>query len=169
MEEKCFIVKKDNPIYNDYFKWWDNRGNLSNKWTQFKKIAGIESESFVPRRELYIVPTENDLNNFGKMFIKEEFNEGLRKFKANSSIQKMWENFIDNNVVLVSKPNFLFDFIGSCISGRMQSRLFHYEDKVYASISGDFYKNFKIPNGYEEIKKSEFYQIIELIEGENDG
>lgn len=168
MEEKCFIVKKENHIYTDYFKWWNNQENLSNKWKQFKKLTGIESEVFVPRIELYIVPTENDLNKFEKMFIKKVFNDGLRKFKANSSIQKDWEKFIYNNKVLVSKPDIIFDFIGKCISGRIRSRLFHYKDIVYCSLNGDFYSDY-IPEGYEEIKKSEFYKIIETIEGENNG
>lgn len=169
IEEKCFIVKEENPIYNKYFDWWNNQENLHKKWEQFKNLVGLEADKFVPRRQLYIIPTENDKIKFGKMFCKEDFGQGLKKLKANSILQKDWEKFIDNNKVLVSKPDFMFDFIGKCISGRMQSRLFHYKDIVYASLNGEFYPNSPIPEGYEEIKKSEFYKIIETIEKEKYG
>lgn len=169
MEEKCFIVKKENYIYKEYFDWWNNRENVKNKWEEFKKLVGIESTTFVPNINLYIVPTENDINNFGKMFCKEIYKEGLRRFKSNSKIQKDWEKFAKNNNIFISKPDFILDFIGTCISGKMQSRLFHYNDIVYASINGEFYPDSEIPEGYEEIKKSEFYKIIEKIMEEENG
>ena len=109
--EKCFIVKKENPIYNKYFEWWNNQENLHKKWEQFKGLVGLESNIFVPRRTLYIIPTENDLIKFSKAFCKENYGEGLKKIKANSKLQKDWEKFIDNNKVLVSKPDFMFDFM----------------------------------------------------------
>lgn len=168
MEEKCFKVKKDYHIYNEYFDWWNNQENLSEKWKQFKRLTGIEAESFVPRRELYIIPTENDIKKFGKMLLAKDYGKGLMKFRANSSIQKDWEKFIDAYKVIVNKPDIIFDFLGNyCPCGRITSRLFHYKDDVYCSVSSEFInENTECPDGYEEIKKSEFYSIIETIENE---
>ena len=168
--ERYFKMKKENEKYNEYFEWYNNLDNLKNKWEQFKKLTGIEAESFVPRKELYIVPTENDLNKFGRFFCKEVFNGGLRKFKANATVQKDWERFIASNKVIVHKPDIAMDFILLGMYGqRIQSRLFHYKDEIYCSIDANFPENYKIPEGYEEIKGSEFHKIMETIQEENNG
>ena len=52
---------------------------------------------------------------------------------------------------------------------RIQSRLFHYKDEIYCSIDANFPENYKIPEGYEEIKGSEFHKIMETIQEENNG
>ena len=166
MEEKCFIVK-DKKICEQYFKWWNNRENLAERWKQFKKMVGIEAEVFVPNKTLYIVPTENDINNFGKLFCKEVFQKDLRKFKANSKIQKEWEKFIKTYEVLVERPNIAFHFLGTYIwSGRITTKIFHYKDTVYCSASAEKFNEDKLPDGFKEIKKSEFYKIMEKVEEE---
>lgn len=169
--EKYFKVKKDNDMYSQYFDWYNNLDNLRDKWQQFKQFTGIEASSFVPHRELYIVPTENDLNKFGKYLCKEVLGDGLRKFKGNSTIQKDWERFINSNKVIVHKPNVAQDFIfeAGLYGQRIQSRLFHYEDELYCSIDANYYESFKVPQGYEEIKGSEFHQVMEKIQEENNG
>ena len=162
--EIYFKVKKDNPIYKKYFEWWNNLDVIKKKWEQFRKLVGIESTQFVPKKELYIVPTENDLIKFGRFFYKQDYGKGLRKFKATSTIQKDWERFCKNNLELIDKPTLFYDFP---VMGKTRTRLFHYKDEVYASIENEFIdENYIVPKGYEEIKASEFYKIIELIEGE---
>lgn len=162
--EKYFKIKKENHIYNDYFKWWNNLDNVKIKWEQFRKLEGIETSKFVQNQELYIVPTEADLVNLGKFLYKKTFPGGLRKFKKTSNVQKDWERFCKNNLELINKPILFYDFP---ISGKTRTRLFHYKDEVYCSIDNEnINKEFKIPEGYEEIKASEFYKIVELIEEE---
>lgn len=162
--EIYFKVKKDNPIYKKYFEWWNNLDVIKKKWEQFRKLVGIESTQFVPKKELYIVPTENDLIKFGRFFYKQDYGKGLRKFKKTSSVQKDWERFCKNNLELIDKPTLFYDFP---VMGKTRTRLFHYKDEVYASIENEFIdENYIVPKGYEEIKASEFYKIIELIEGE---
>lgn len=165
MSERFFKVKKDNKIYNEYFEWWNNIEPTKEKWKEFKNMVGIESTCFVPSKELYIVPTENDLIKFGRFLCKEEFKDGLRKFKKTSTIQKDWEKFVNANIKLISKPNIIMDFL--FCGGRITTRLFHYEKNVYCSVNHYEYEdNYKVPEGYEEIKASEFYKIIEKIEEE---
>lgn len=163
--EIYFRVKGDNPIYKKYFEWWNNLDVIKKKWEQFRKLVGIESTQFVPKKELYIVPTENDLIKFGRFFYKQDYGNGLRKFKATSTIQKDWERFCNNNVKFIDEPILFYDFP---IMGKSRTRLFHYNDDVYGSISSDYIEDdFKIPDGYEQIKASEFYKIIETIEEED--
>lgn len=165
--ERYFKVKKDNVIYNQYFDWYNNLDNLRNRWKQFKNLVGIESDEFVPRKELYIIPTENDLNKFGRFFYKEIFSGNLRKFKSNTTIQKDWERFISNNKVIVEKPNVAINFITNGLySQRIQTRLFNYEDEVYCSVEANFPNTYEIPEGFEEIKGSEFHKIMETIQEE---
>lgn len=162
--EKYFKVRKENHIYNDYFKWWNNLDNVKRRWEQFRKLEGIESTQFVPKQELYIIPTEVDLINFGRFLYKDVFPGGLRKFKKTSSVQKDWERFCKNNLELIDKPRLFYDFP---TTGKTRTRLFHYKDEVYCSIENEFIdENYIVPEGYEEIKPSEFYKIVELIEEE---
>lgn len=165
--EKFFRLKEDNPICNGYFKWLENTKTYTDCWGKFKKLTGIEAIEFAPYSELYIVPTENDLENFGNQFVKESFNDGLRKFKKNSKIHKTWQDFIaGGHIKLIPKPSTIFDFMLG--GGRWSSSLFDYEGKLYTKITSDwgFPENFIVPQGYEEIKASEYYTIIEQIKGE---
>ena len=165
MEIYC-KVKKDNPIYKEYFDWYNNLDTLIIKWEQFRKLVGIESKSFVANKELFIIPTENDLIKFGRFFYKKDYGAGLKKFKKTSTIQKDWERFCDNNIKFVKKPNLFYDFP---LVGKVRNRLFHYKDEVYCSLDNEnIDKDYKIPEGYERIKASEFYKIMEIIEEEED-
>lgn len=161
--ERFFKVKEENPIYGEYFKWWNNVEPTKAKWKEFKKMVGIEASEFAPYPNLYIVPTENDLINFGRYLNKEVYNNGLRKFKKTSTIQKDWDKFVKNNIKLIPKPNIAFDF---CFPGKTTTRLFHYENTVYCSVIVENNDDYDVPQGYEEIKGSEFYKIVELIENE---
>ena len=162
--EKYFKVRKENHIYNDYFKWWNNLDNVKRKWEQFRKLEGIEATQFVPKQELYIVPTQVDLINFGRFLCKDIFPDGLKKFKKTSSVQKDWERFCKNNLELIDKPILFYDFP---VMGKTRTRLFHYKDEVYCSVDNEnLNDSSEIPEGYEEIKASEFYKIVEKIEEE---
>lgn len=164
MEIYC-KVKKDNPVYKQYFDWWNNLDIVKRRWEQFRKLVGIESTQFAPNINLCIIPTENDLIKFGRFFTKEELNRGVRRFKATSMIQKDWERFCNcNDVKFIQKPIISFDFH---LIGNTKIRLFHYQDEIYCSLDNEnMDKDYKIPEGYEKIKASEFYKIIETIEEE---
>lgn len=163
--ERYFKIKRTNTVYKEYFDWWNNLDILKKKWEQFRKLEGIEATQFVPRQELYIVPTEVDLINFGRFLYKEVFPGGLRKFKKTSNVQKDWERFcFSNDIKFLQKPIISFEF---GLLGKTRTRLFHYKDDVYCSLDNErLNKDSKIPDGYEEMKASEFYKIIEIIEGE---
>ena len=48
---------------------------------------------------------------------------------------------------------------------RMRSRLFMYENVLYASVEAEGVRSdMDMPDGWEEIKRSEFYKVIEKLE-----
>lgn len=160
---KFFKVKKDNIIYKKYYNWLLSLPKLKENWEKFSKLTGIESTQFVAKFDLYIIPTENDLIKFEKYFCKDIYNQGLRKFKRNSPIQKDWERFAISNNMLIEKPNFVMDFIGKCFIGKSSSQLFDCDGELYASIEADFYST-SFPAGYEEIDGETFYHYYKIVE-----
>ena len=154
MVEKFYQVKESNPIYQEYFDWFNGLENRRIKWEEFRKLTGIETKAFAPYDCLYIIPTENDLNKFANSFCKEVFNNGLRRFKANSKIHKDWVKFSKLNNMTKQKPSITFDFIRLAVRGRMTTRLFHFKNGLYCSINADMPEDLEAPEGYEEMKES---------------
>ena len=159
--ERYFIVNKEHHIYKEYFEWKDCANKLAKKFNEFKNKTGIETNLFVPQKELLIVPNNNDLKICEKVLYKKDYGHGLRGFKKNSSFNKLWEE-LTKDIVFKYKPTLFYDFP---IFGKTRTRIFDYKNKVYCSLDTDYLtKETKIPQGYKEIKASEFYKVIEDIE-----
>lgn len=174
MSERFFEIEKEYCVYKEYFEWLENLKIFKIKWQQFKMLEGIESDSVGISQDLIIVPTQNDLNKFGRFLCKDIFNGGGRKFKKTSLIQKDWEKFIENNnVKLLRKPEIFFDFskFNGIFGGRISTRIFHYQDKLVCSVNlENSLDNYEPPEGYKEIKGSEFFTILEKVsKEENNG
>lgn len=160
--ERFFKIKKDYCIYKDYFEWWNNLEIQKEAWKKFKAMVGIESDYVAFNENLIFVPTENDVIKFGRFLCKGDLGNGAKQVKRTSTLQKDWINFIkNNNVKLLHKPNIVFDFP---MGGRVRSRLFHYGEDLYCSVDVETNVEYEVPEGYEEIKGSEFYKIMEKIE-----
>lgn len=160
--ERFFKIKKDYYIYKDYFEWWNNLKVQKEAWKKFKSMVGIESDYVAFNENLIFVPTENDVIKFGRFLSKVDLGSGAKQVKRTSTLQKDWANFIkNNNVKLLHKPNIVFDF---AIDGQIKTRLFHYDEDLYCSVDIGSETEYKVPKGYEEIKGSEFYKIMEKIE-----
>lgn len=159
--ERYFIVNKDHHIYKEYFEWKDCANKLAKKFNEFKNKTGIETNLFVPQKELLIVPDNNDLKICEKALYKKDYGHGLRGFKKTSSFSKLWEE-LTKDIIFKYKPTLFYDFP---IFGKTRTRIFDYKNKVYCSLDADYLtKETKIPQGYKEIKASEFYKVIENIE-----
>ena len=165
MEERFFKVKKEHYIYKNYFEWLEFGKNISKVFEELKKKVGLETNNFSPSERLFIIPTEKDLLKFDKDLSKKEYPSGLRSFKKTSTVQKEWEKLLkENNIKILHKPNIVWDFNYGV--GRFRTKLFHYKDDLYCSIETEHLSK-EVPEGYEEIKGSTFYKIIEQIkEGE---
>ena len=161
--ERYFIIDKDHHIYKEYFEWKDCANKLAKKFNEFKNKTGIETNLFVPQKELLIVPTENDLNQYQDQYYKKDYGHSLKGFKKKSYLYKLWED-LTKDIIFKYKPTLFYDFP---IFGKTRTRIFDYQDKVYCSLESDYLnENTQIPKGYTEIKASKFYKIIETIEEE---
>ena len=122
--ERYFIIDKNHHIYKEYFEWKDCANQLAKKFNEFKNKTGIETNLFVPQRELLIVPNNNDLKICEKVLYKKDYGHGLRGFKKNSSFRKLWEE-LTKDIIFKYKPTLFYDFP---IFGKTRTRIFDYKN-----------------------------------------
>jgi hypothetical protein len=159
--EKYFIVSPKADLYKDYFKYIENRKAVHEHVKRFFDKHEIKAQYYdCLGNWLYIKPTEEDLKVFGSMLCQAELN-GLRCFKENSKIGRAWAKSLqETNLKVLSKPQILL-YLDHYIP-RCRYRLFRVGTVLYGSIETD--SEFTLPEGFEEIKASEFYQKLEEIE-----
>lgn len=164
MSKEIFFNVTNSELGKDYFRFLDDTKKINDYYIEFSKENDIEAQNYgmyPGDGDLYIEPTEKDLEKYNKVLVK---GYGLRRFKGNSKIQKLWKNGLEQlDIKFYAKPS-LFKYMG--FLGTYSTRLFHHNKNVYLSIEGDIIdKDF--PCGFEEIKGSEFYKVIEEIKSLN--
>lgn len=162
--ERYFRVNPMSGMYREWFKYKDSRNALRELYKKFSDANGIEAESFyATNKALHIVPKGNDNEKFGSILCQSE--DGMRKFKASSKIAKGWIQALQSeNLEVVPKPMPIL-YVRSLNGGRYRTRLFDIDDMVYCSIDG--FEISEIPEGWEEMKASEFFKIIEDSKSES--
>lgn len=179
--ERSFVVEKESKYakaFDEYIKGSEQQREIINKFFNKK---GIESNEFIVSGDgfinipfgedsksdiaLYINPTENDLIKFGKLLKKPNKNHGLCGFKKNSNITKEFaQSCIDNKVVInLYKPR-VSDYFISILYRGCNLQQFQHNDNMYLKISSDYLKEDDTPEGFKEIKLSEYYKIKEEYE-----
>lgn len=155
--EKYYIVTPSSSIHKRYLDYKDLSKEVNAAFVEFAKEQGFETHEYYQLvNDLYICPTEGDVNKFGKYFKKGA--PGL--FKRTSPPAKDWINKCRVlGLKSPNKPNLGFEFE---VFGRTSSRLFMINDVLYASLRADC--DFKSLDGLAEIKASEFFKIIEDYE-----
>lgn len=180
--EKAFIITKE----SEYSKELDKYIDLSNQQKKFinKYFAEKEIEakayqiggnggvncSFklcdVGDIHLYIEATENDLIKFGKMLCKAD-EIGIRRFKAKSEIGKDFaQRCIDEKVIINLWQPRISDYFKSISYRGCGMTRFVLNDIMYMKIESDYLKDDEVPNGFIEIKLSEFYVKLEEHQAE---
>ena len=155
--ERYFIVTEQSKLRKDWFAYKENREKVIELYKQYTVQAEIESrEYYVSDDEIYIIPTEKDSTKF-LPFLCNPINDGLCKFKASSKIAKGWIKALkDADLKVQQKPMVILYF--KSFGGKYRSRVFDHNDVVYCSI--DPYEG-ESPEGFIEIKASEFFKIVE--------
>lgn len=159
--EKFYIVKEGSQLHNDYWKWKNSIFDNNKIVNDFFARNGIESTQYwISNNQIGIVPTENDEIKFEKQFTKYALENGLYMFKKNSVIGKAWiKQAADMKIYYKPSPS----WYNSVIVGRSSSRLFDYSGILYCSYSAE---RVEMPeNMFQEIKGSDFYKIMEEMEG----
>ncbi len=123
----------------------------------------IETHEYaIGMRENYfaIVPTQKDYDMFNQQMKKDSRVNTLSSFKKNSTIFKdLFKILEDKDMKVLHKPFIQFAF--PCC-GRSRSRIFEHNGVVYASYEHE--TDFENPKGFQEIKASEFYKVVEDID-----
>lgn len=176
--EKAFLITEESRFYKRLKEFKELEKQQSIFMKDFFDRNGIETTKYrlcgdgfvnVPfsehhKNEIYleISPTEKDLTNFSKQLSKTENRIGLRTFRKNSKIGKsVAQECIDNKVVINLMQPEIDDYFTDLIFYRRGYDGFESGDKLYFKIDVDNYfekeKYSEIPDGFEEIKVSEYH------------
>ncbi len=116
---------------------------------------------------LSVETTENNLNKFGKMLGKPDKYD-MRQFRKNSSISKeLQQRCIDERVVVNLYEPDIRDYFKSLHWTRAGYQAFFYKDNWYVKIESKNLKEDDTPEGFKEVKASEYYRIKEIRESKN--
>lgn len=157
--EKYYMVTEKSSLHKAWFDYKSNVSQVNEFVKNFISENGIETrEYYVSDTEIYIVPSEKDVETFGNT-LGATLENGLRKFKGNSKIGKAWVKALkDAGLEVLRKPMVILFFRSS--GGRFRSRIFDQNGVLYCSIdpAGEH------EEGFVEMKASEFFKIIEETE-----
>lgn len=152
--EKFYFVSNDCKVGQDYLAYKEAEKKIVKAFDDFATKKGIKATKFHPSDSLlWIVPTDDDITKFGNEFTKSE--QG--KFKKSSATNKAWvAKCADEGIKYIEKPfvPFIFNY-----TGRSQFRLFDVDDKIYCTF--DCPIDLETPEGFVQMKGSEFYTIME--------
>lgn len=112
---------------------------------------------------LSIIPTKNDLIKFDKMLCKPNEHRA-RVFKVHCEIAKDFaQRCIDEKIIINVHEPWLRDYFKILGYRGYSFSRFGYEGKLYLKINADDITG-DVPEGFDEIKLSEFYKKCEEME-----
>lgn len=177
--ERSFIISKESKYYIDYEKHLAKAEEQREFVIKFFNEKSIEANKYIVGGDgfvnkpfskyeksnvtLSIDPTENDLNKFGKMLTKPNHKRcGLCSFKKNSTIAKEFaQKCVDEKIVInLWKPR-IGDYFQSLGFYGCGWQRFSYNDTLYIKVQSDYLKSNDTPDGFIEIKLSEYYKAKE--------
>lgn len=156
--ERYFEVSPTHKYYKAYFDYRKDRQGMKELFNEFSELFGIKATYFIPLRdEIGILPTDEDLQCFEKYLKVCNGKEGIRFFRKNTIYTKHWQAEIkERDLKGLSKPMFFY-FIREL--HKESSRAFDIDGKLYGSI--DSPDDYTLPEGFIEMKASQFHKIIE--------
>lgn len=150
--EKFYIVTEESNLNKAYWKYKNNVKEVNEYVKSFMNKEGITANQYhVNAEKIYIIPTDEDLEVFNKI-LNKQLENGLRQFKLNSAIAKIWIKFVsDNNIKILHKP-----FVGTYFNayGRSWSRLFNVGDTIYCTYESEF--DLLTQKGLKKLKQVNF-------------
>lgn len=179
--ERAFIVSKESSYHKELDKYVEHLREQKAFINKFFKDKGIEAEAYrvggnggincafdewkIKDIYLYIILTENDKIKFDKMLCKAD-KHGARSFKLNTEIAKDFaRKCIDEKIIInVHEPS-LRDYFKKLRYCAFRFNRFVSEGKLFLKVSADDLTEDN-PQGFEEIKLSEFYKKFEEMEKE---
>lgn len=178
--ERAFIATKYSKYYKDLERHFNMLNDQKTFIRKFFKEQQIEShtyrlagdgfcnvsfeEEYMRDIYLYIQPTEQDLTLFGK-FLGKPNDNGLCKFKGNSKIAKEFaRQCVDKQVIINIYEPSIGDYFYCLALGGYSVQQYLLNDLLYVKIESERLNNDELPDGFKEIKLSEFYSSKEEYE-----
>lgn len=157
--EKFFIITDECKYKKDYLDYKQNIKDINEIVKEFFTENDIEtSQYFVDTDKLYIVPTDKDNENYDKV-LNKPIQQGLRAFKKNSGINKMFYKKVnEKGLKVLNRPNLWMYMNG--FYGSMRTTTLLVGDTMYLKLSIDYDREIN-EKGFKEIKASEYYLVIE--------
>lgn len=155
--EQYFEITRKSIEYDNYFSYLSDSNVCREIVNQFFSDHNITSDTYsVDCGKLWISDNSANREKYGSQLSKDS-RSGLTAFKKNSPIGRAWKAL---NVEVPNKPYVPFFFNGGL--GKIRTRLFHVNDRVYCSIEAvDYDIKFTAPFGFIEMKASEFFKALE--------
>lgn len=163
-DEKFYRVHSDSGLYAAYFDYVNCRERVVEALGKFEEENGFREGSLaVWGTTIYLKSASEDFLKYRDQLTKQSPDGGKNfKFRKTSKIGKLWAETA-KELRFVSKPIVGF-YNNAANAGRSSTRLFNYRSELYCSIEADA---IDMPgNIFTEMKGSEFYKIIELMEKE---
>lgn len=158
--EQYFEITNESSHYKEYFDYLEADEACRKAVKAFLEENNIHTEYYAIFGEaLYIDDNQENRDKYGNQ-LKKYGEDRTVAFKKTSKIGRAWT---ESGIKEVHKPHVSFFFVNPSRSSR--SRLFHVGEKLYCSIDcmGRSTK-VKTPQGFIEMKASEFFKIIEDVE-----
>lgn len=184
--EKAYLVQESSNYYQDLQIYIQRREKQKEFVFKFLREHNVEAKEYWLHGDGYcdrpfleedkkdislsIIPTEKDKENLNKQLCKpDQYN--LYGLKKNSKIGKEFAQYcIDNEILInVSEPRigdyFEFKSSNNLSLGGYRLSQFELEDNLYVKLdSHKINEETKTPEGFIEIKLSEFYKKLEEFE-----
>lgn len=178
--ERCFIATEESKWLKDYNSYLEKAKQQREFVNKFFEEKGIDGESYLLGGDgfvnqpfekweeknitLSVEPTENNLNKFGRMLNKAN-KHGVCKFRKNSSVNtELAQRCVDEKIVINLYEPDIRDYFKELRWNRCGYQAFLYKDTWYIKIESEFLKEDDTPEGFKEIKLSEYYKIKEKRE-----
>lgn len=178
--ERSFIATKESKYVQDWDKYLELREQQNEVVKEFFTEKGIETNCYrvggngsvnkpfsnYNEKEigLDIEPTENDLVKFGKMLCKPMSN-GLCSFRKNSSISKEFaQKCVEEQIVINLYSPRMSDYFKSLGYHGLTRSQFPIGNDLYVKVTSEYLNEEDTPEGFTEIKLSEYYLAEEKLE-----
>lgn len=178
--ERAFKIEVGSKVHKHWNKIVEDREQIRLFINDFFDRYGIESNSYkmggdggvgIPFFErdkdkiyLAIIPTKNDLEQFGKQLRKPN-DKGACYFKKSSKVLKAFQQeCIDNQIVVNTHYVDLRFYFKTMKWFGYHSSIAPYEDTWLVKVASDYLAEDDVPEGFIPMKLSEFHINVESLE-----
>lgn len=157
MQEVAFRIKPDSELYKNHFKEKEERKKLHEYARAFfKKYGFCNKGGYYQRQRLSMELTPEEHEKYASQLKKHPDSNGLYTFKANSAMQKEWENSVCANVDF--NKIHINSFWYSRIISSGSYALWDKDNELYGLLESK-YGEIELPDYMERIPLSQYYKI----------